>query len=1232
MHGAEFSEIFRIDEIQNAKSPLFDSGFSGFAVVGERTLKVLKFCKVLKKYEISDKVHFQFGDGKTIQASEIAQLQLACPNGKFIKFNAHILRNSDLPLLLGERFLQATQANLHYDSRNVTIFSDVFGVYESTNNASKEKDVSQDLFLTVPAEYKRDKKLQRNLTLKFPKYSKLWNLSWAQLVKLHSQRHVSAAQTVRNLQAVIPEELTFDTDVREFFKNILATLELIRKNCDICAQKQRSAAYPQLLSDISGLNFNDKVSADLIIGRNGNPYSWIILVDHATGFTRIDPFLGRATYDLITTSVLTHWFSPFGASKLLIVDQEGPLLKATKYFESLGTAIQTRPSGSHAPAGRVERRIGTFRESSETDLEFFKTADIIQMRAWTSLVENSMNNVQGANNTGSPTLRLLGFQTSLDYNALNDSQNSAYFPWETRDHALKSFRQAITSESFRRSLASGEATPSLTIFEPGQPVWVSQKTTAEKCQNRQSAQVLSYDFKTQCYTLRTTSGGVISVSHRDVVRRYVENEHDDMLTGIAGDVREAVPDGGAAVAGAAAVDNGCPKCKNRRSKKAHTCGKARNFQNGANFQNGNFQGPAIFKTDEDFRTTEVPQAQESKSKSIHDASEFVNDLEVMLFKDYDNIFTIAELNSYALNWDLLPNDVQAEAYREAADVYFRNGVWKNGPENEMNDEKFRNYAKSKKLVKLDGCLVKKAKVDPKNPTKVKGKCRLAIRGYKDRLNDNTNNESPTAHPTTIQLNEFFGLRNTTMKCAAIDYENAFFKIDEASQTQHLQYEAWSLVPPELVGGRRIWRRLHKEAQGMRGASRSWYETLRIELEKFGFTVSRSDPCLFLFWGEQDGKMVLQGSMVVHVDDARFWATTDLHKKFANYLKQRNLFSDYNFGYSHPDGTPFPECEDPDFSSVSKTVFLGADYLVDLSKRETVISQMPYINAKLKYLPIGKSEKDPDTDLQHRMTEFLEAMGSLLWITTKTCRLWSFEASYLASKRNCLKTEHFQAYNQVVTQIKEAKPKVKITGITGRLKLIFLCDGSETSTKTDRGYTGRIVAFMSGDLAPGTPGICTPISIRCGKSPRATHSSYDVESIAAVQVLDEGLCSAVTIQEFLRAPTKRLMRYERFSFMHDGATKLDFTPELHSDAELLVNGVNLTKRVDPTLGARRREDVDDLKSCLENRDLALVAHVQGATNPPDRLTKNHARTVKTHAILRTVFEENFYTPIFGKRKI
>ena len=204
------------------------------------------------------------------------------------------------------------------------------------------------------------------------------------------------------------------------------------------------------------------------------------------------------------------------------------------------------------------------------------------------------------------------------------------------------------------------------------------------------------------------------------------------------------------------------------------------------------------------------------------------DVELFLLTGYTE-----PLNKYAFTWDDLDAGQKKEAVAKGVDPWWRCGVWrKSSPD--MADAQFKEFrAKNPKVIAIDSTTVKKAKIVG---GQLVGKYRLAGRGFNDRTTDHSESDSPTCQPTTVMLCETVGLSEASWIVIGLDFSDAYFHILEEISAHRA--ETWMLLPLEITGGRRVWRRLFKEVQGEKGASRSWYLTLEALLQRFGFRASR----------------------------------------------------------------------------------------------------------------------------------------------------------------------------------------------------------------------------------------------------------------------------------------------------------------------------------------------------------------------------------------------------------
>ena len=148
------------------------------------------------------------------------------------------------------------------------------------------------------------------------------------------------------------------------------------------------------------------------------------------------------------------------------------------------------------------------------------------------------------------------------------------------------------------------------------------------------------------------------------------------------------------------------------------------------------------------------------------------------------------------------------------------------------------------------------------------KARLVARGFQDPDLDTLIKDSPTCHRESLRLALTISA-SSGWKSAALDVKTAFlqgFPIDRG---------VFLKPTTEFQVGQDKLLKLKKCVYGLSDASRQWFERVKLEVSKLGFSQSESDPCVFLY--KQNG--TLKGFLLSHVDD--FWVSgTDIFIEFA----------------------------------------------------------------------------------------------------------------------------------------------------------------------------------------------------------------------------------------------------------------------------------------------------------------------------------------------------------------
>ena len=159
--------------------------------------------------------------------------------------------------------------------------------------------------------------------------------------------------------------------------------------------------------------------------------------------------------------------------------------------------------------------------------------------------------------------------------------------------------------------------------------------------------------------------------------------------------------------------------------------------------------------------------------------------------------------------------------------------------------------------------------------KIKGgaltcKARLVARGFEE---DSTmlKKESPTCGKDSLRI-----MLIITMSYGwcikSLDIKRAFL------QGMKLQRDVFIKPPPEAKVHGIVWKLIFA-VYGLTDASRHFYDRVELVLIQLGAFVSKLDPALFYFKHDN----VVQGILVVHVDDFLYAGTTLFHEKVIKKL-------------------------------------------------------------------------------------------------------------------------------------------------------------------------------------------------------------------------------------------------------------------------------------------------------------------------------------------------------------
>jgi hypothetical protein len=552
-------------------------------------------------------------------------------------------------------------------------------------------------------------------------------------------------------------------------------------------------------------------------------------------------------------------------------------------------------------------------------------------------------------------------------------------------------------------------------------------------------------------------------------------------------------------------------------------------------------------------------------------------------------------------FEQLPISMQEQAYVAALEDFEISKVWK--PAGTLREWKAlrrqqQSTNRGPKVTIMDSVWVCKATVDEgaalTSESKLgglRGKVRLAPRGFREKDISRSEVASPTINPVTMRIVEALCLQLRDLESLIplkIDFKRAFFQIGIPIDGSVKRIGL--VLPKECQGGRtgddRLIMELLFEVPGTKGAPRDWFLTISsVFVKQLGFSQSRIDPCLFTRHAK--GKLV--AALCIHVDDSRCWINKSYVDWFRKSLKNANIETRY---------VQEIELDEP-------SDMVGLSWLTQESG--TFLSQKNYIEKTLKPISLDKIPKNeytvagsikPGTKIY---AQFRQRLGQLIWLE-KTRIEFSFDISILASLLQLLSIAEIHYINDIIDCIKQSADRC--------LFIPRLQPGEvEVQCVMDASLAGRVDQSSQGARAIGltTRGTDSfaPVDVSSRKVRRRGSSSFDVELLTLVDCADMALIVGLVVEELRYGIRPSLA--QRIYLEVEGLRVLDTKTKITIDTDA-KDSVERIYSLKDSLGVskRRRTDISDMQELLVYLDITEFRHVHGGTNPMDCLTKKYGR--------------------------
>ena len=461
--------------------------------------------------------------------------------------------------------------------------------------------------------------------------------------------------------------------------------------------------------------------------------------------------------------------------------------------------------------------------------------------------------------------------------------------------------------------------------------------------------------------------------------------------------------------------------------------------------------------------------------------------------------------------------------------------WQNNEafvEVERADQKFLSTRWVTTTKEKDGAMITKA--------------RLCVRGYEDAEVDKSKTNSPTCSKETIRATLAI-LAASGWQCRSMDVKSAFL------QGKLVERDIF-IKPPKEAKTDKLWK-LKKAVYGLNEASRHWYEKVKEELVKLGFSCSKFDEALFYHKSENK----LDGLISLHVDD---------------FLNGGNVIFDTQI-------ENIKEIFEISSESIAPLLFIGIQIAQDEDGSIT-INQDDYARDIEKIILESRADKTRVLEDEEHY-QYRAAVGQLNWLSSQSRPDLAFDVCQLSTKLNDPTVRDVSYANKVIKKAKSLYP-IKFTTLGQPMHLLTYCDASYANLH-DGSSQGGYIIFLADD-----DGNVSPVSWCSRKLRRVCKSTEAAETMAMLDAIDASVWIGTLLDEILSDKMK--------------------TPQIVTDNKSLFEAAHSTTAVEEK---RLRVEIAAIRESIRKGEVE-VKWMPKAKQMADCLTKQGSDTRKLLEVL------------------
>ena len=356
----------------------------------------------------------------------------------------------------------------------------------------------------------------------------------------------------------------------------------------------------------------------------------------------------------------------------------------------------------------------------------------------------------------------------------------------------------------------------------------------------------------------------------------------------------------------------------------------------------------------------------------------------------------------------------------------------------------------------------------------KTKARLVVRGFEERDLE-IPRDSPTVGKGTMRLLiSVAALENWKLKTT--DIKSAFLQGKELEREIYIRPPKESQTPHGI-----IWKLKHG-LYGLKDGARQFYESVREELMKLGFTPCKLDPAVFYVHKENRSR----GILCCHVDDF-LHAGDDVFETLMKKLRGR-----FSAG------------------KVEEKEFRYIGFKVKQLENRIIIDHSEYID-KMKNKTVDQkraSDKQEQLTAQEQNT-YRQLVGQLNWAVQGSRPDMGFEMIKMNTKLKQGTVTDLVRVIKKISRLKDFHSYMTFPRLskTAELKIAVFTDASLGNINEGTGSTGAFIIWLKDNT-----GQCCPIAWNAHKIKRVVRSTLAAETLS----LQEGLEASYYYREMLES--------------------------------------------------------------------------------------------------------------------